>query len=285
VASPANNLEIWLDRLATKLCEHDRVNNVEIVAGDRLLGSTIAVLVTIDDRHAEIVAIRSRRRRAHVAVFADGEATAARLAEVLEPAYRSVGRFANSERKFVHRIERVARRLVEGWAEQVRFYPEEARARAATAFDGEVRAMLGRGYHVDVAGGDDDDDKHRYDPFDAISVPIGPRRRALVWDAHAKRFIVPSSLRGDITPERATAAGLALIAGAAVAAEAEPPRTISESTSGNVMGNALEATSEAVCELPEILSSLGSCVPDLASCVPDCSSFDLPDCDIGGCDL
>jgi hypothetical protein len=293
VASLANDLEMWLDRLATKLRSHDGVS-VDIVAGDRLLGSTIAVVVTIGDRHAEIVVVRSRRRRSHVAVFADAEPTARRLAELLEAAYKSVGRFANSERKFVHRIERVARRLVEGWAEQLPEFPEEARARAASAFDGEVRAMLGRGYHVDIGGGDDGSDRHRYDPFDAISVPIGQHRRALIWDAHVKQFLVPAALRGAIDPARATAAGLALFAGAALAGEAVENQTRlaggpttgdTGSVAGDIAGDVLEATSEAICELPDVLSTLKDCAPDVSSCIPDCGSFDLPDCDIGGCDL
>jgi hypothetical protein len=37
--------------------------------------------------------------------------------------------------------------------------------------------------------------------------------------------------------------------------------------------------------MPDILGSIGDCAPDIGSCVPDCGSFDVPDCDIGGCDL
>jgi len=257
----AKDLELWMDRLATKLREDV---TVEVAAGDKLFGSVIELLVTIDDAYCEIVVVRSKRKHAHVAVFAERKAVAERLAELLGFAYRGIGRFRNAERKLVHRIERCAKSLVAGWDNQMNAFPAEPLARVGTAFGSDVRAMCGRGYHVHVPGLSDDHEKHRYDPLYAVSVKAGERRRALVYNPGTKQFLAPSVL-GPLLPPAAAAAGVQV---------ADDRETI-----GDV---ALEATSEVCCELPDWIPD-SSC--DAGDCVPDCGSFDLPDCDIGGCDL
>ena len=184
------DLETWMDRLATKLREDIEV---EIAAGDKLVGNVIELLITIDGSHCEIIAVRSKRKQAHVAVLAEREAAAARLAELLGFAYRGISRFQNAERKLVHRIERCAKSLATGWAKQMDAFPAEPLARMGQAL-GDVHAMSGRGYHVHVAGAPDDDDKHRYDPLYAVSVPAGERRRALVYNPESRQFVAPSAL-------------------------------------------------------------------------------------------
>ena len=262
----AKHLETWVDNLATKLRED--IPSIEIAAGDKLVGNVIEMLITIDGAYCEIIAVRSKRKHAHVAVFAETEAAAQRLAELLGFAYRGVSRFANAERKFVHRIERVAKSLVRGWANQLDKFPAEPLARIAEAFGGDARAMIGRGYHVDVAGdaNDKDHEKHRYDPFYAVSVPAGSRRRAMIWDPVKQQFVIPATLASQLDANTVAAAGL----------------VVADNQNQSVLGDiALEATSEVCCALPDFLMWL----PDLGDCVPDCGSFDLPDCDIGGCDL
>ena len=256
------DLEGWMARLADKLREDV---TVEIAAGDKLVGNVVELLITIDGVHCEIIAVRSKRKHAHVAVLAEREAAAKRLAELLGFAYRRISRFQNAERKLVHRIERCAKSLVAGWAKQMDAFPAEPLARMGEAFPAEadVRAMCGRGYHVNVPGTADDDEKHRYEPLYAVSVLAGDRRRALVFNPPARQFVAPAAL-AKLLPPTAVAAGV-LVAD-------------DRSTMGDI---ALEATGEVCCELPEFLHVL----PDLGDCVPDCGSFDMPDCDIGGCDL
>ena len=250
-----------MDRLATKLREDVAV---EIAAGDKLVGAVIELLVTVDGAHCEIIAVRSKRKHAHVAVFAEREDAAKRLAELLGFAYRGISRFHNAERKLVHRIERCAMSLVAGWAKHMDAFPAEPLARVGEAF-GDVRAMCGRGYHVHIPGLADDDGKHRYDPLYAVSVPAGERRRALVYNPETRQFVAPGTL-AKLLPPAAVAAGGVMVA------------DDRSTTLGDI---ALEATGEVCCELPEMLAWL----PDVGDCVPDCGSFDVPDCDIGGCDL
>ena len=257
----AKDLETWMDNLATKLRED--IPSVEVAAGDKLVGAVIELLITIDGAHCEIIAVRSKRKHAHVAVLAETEAAAKRLAELLGFAYRAISRFSNAERKLVHRIERCAKSLVAGWAKQMDAFPAEPLARVGEAFGGDVRAMIGRGYHVHVAGAKDEDEKHRYDPFYAVSVKAGDRRRALIWNPQANQFVAPAVL-ATLLPPAVVASGVVT--------------TDDRTTMADV---ALEATSEVCCEVPEFLTWL----PDVADCVPDCGSFDMPDCDIGGCDL
>ena len=264
----AKDLETWMDNLATKLRED--IPLVEVAAGDKLVGAVIELLITIDGAHCEIIAVRSKRKHAHVAVLAETEAAAKRLAELLGFAYRAISRFSNSERKLVHRIERCAKSLVAGWAKQMDSFPAEPLARVGEAFaDGpsgtssDVRAMCGRGYHVHVAGVKDDDEKHRYDPIYAVSVQAGTRRRALIWNPQANQFVAPAVLATLLPPAVVTSG------------------VVTTDDRGTMADVALEATSEVCCELPEFLTWL----PDLGDCVPDCGSFDMPDCDIGGCDL
>jgi hypothetical protein len=254
-------LEKWMDSLATKLREDIEV---EIAATDKLVGGVIELLINIDGAHCEIIAVRSKKKHAHVAVFAEREAAAKRLAELLGFAYRGIGRFQNAERKLVHRIERCAKSLAAGWAKQIDAFPAEPLARIGETVP-DAHAMCGRGYHVHVAGAEDDDDKHRYDPLYAVSVPAGGRRRALVYQPAKRQFVAPTALVALLPP--------AAIAAGAVAAD-------DRMTTGDMV---LEATSEVCCELPEFIPDLGGC--DVGDCVPDCGSFDIPDCDIGGCDL
>ena len=258
----AKDLEQWVDALAAKLRED--LPSVEIAAGDIVAGNVIEVLITAEGAYCEIIAVRSKRRHAHVAVFAETEAAAKRVAELLGFAYRGISRFANAERKFVHRIERVAKSLVAGWAKQIDAYPAGALAKLGEVFP-DARAMIGRGYHVDVAG-HEDKEKHRYDPFYAASVQTGGRRRAMIWDPAKQHFVIPATLANQLDPAAVQSAGLA----------------VADNTNQSVIGDiALEATAEVCCELPEFLLWL----PDASACVPDCGSFDVPDCDIGGCDL
>lgn len=264
----AKDLEQWIDNLATKLREDVPV---EIAAGDKLVGSIIELLVTIDGAHCEIIAVRSKRKHAHVAVFAETKAAATRLAELLGFAYRGISRLSNAERKLVHRMERCAQSLGRNWDVQMNGFPAEALARIGDAFSSgpsatrsDVRAMCGRGYHVHVAGADDRDERHRYDALFAASVEVGGRRRALVYNPMAKQFVAPAAL-ATLLPAAAVSSGVV--------------RPVDE---GSIAGDiALEATTEVCCALPEFLTWL----PDAGSCVPDCGSFDIPDCDIGGCDL
>ncbi|MDQ3336345.1 MAG: hypothetical protein M4D80_14345 [Myxococcota bacterium] len=255
----AADLESWMSQLADKLREDV---SVEIAAGDKLVGNVIELLITIDGAHCEIIAVRSKRKHAHVAVLAERQDAARRLGELLGFAYRAISRFRNAERKLVHRIERCTKSLVAGWTKQMDAFPAEPLARMGEAFP-DARAMCGRGYHVHVPGEDDAHEKHRYDPLYAVSVPAGERRRALVYKPQTRQFVAPAAL-AKLLPPAAVAAGVH------VADERE--------TMGDI---ALEATGEVCCELPEFLHVL----PDLGSCVPDCGSFDMPDCDIGGCDL
>lgn len=260
----AKDLERWIDRLATKLREDI---TVEIAAGDKLVGGVIELLIDIDGAYCEIIVVRSKKKHAHVAVFAERKQAAERLAELLGFAYRGISRFSNSERKLVHRIERCAQSLVNGWDKQMNEFPAEPLSRAGEAM-GDVRAMCGRGYHVHIPGLEDDDGKHRYDALYAVSVKVGDRRRALVFNPQSRQFVAPAALAA-LLPAAALAAGV-------VAAD-------NRETFADV---ALEATSEVCCELPDFLDfvpDFGDC--DVGSCVPDCGSFDLPDCDVGGCDL
>jgi hypothetical protein len=255
----AADLESWMTRLADKLREDI---TVEIAAGDKLVGNVIELLITIDGAHCEIIAVRSKRKHAHVAVLAEREAAAKRLAELLGFAYRGISRFQNAERKLVHRIERCAKSLVANWTKQMNAFPAEPLSRMGEAFP-DARAMCGRGYHVHVPGLADDHEKHRYDALYAVSVPAGDRRRALVYNPASRQFVAPAALAKLLPPA-------AIAAGVLVADE--------RSTMGDI---ALEATGEVCCALPEFLHVL----PDVGDCVPDCGSFDMPDCDIGGCDL
>lgn len=252
-------LEKWMDSLAQKLREDVEV---EVAATDKLVGGVIELLITIDGAHCEVIVVRSKKKHAHVAVFAEREAAAARLAELLGFAYRGISRFSNAERKLVHRIERCAKALAAGWAKHVEAFPAEPLAQIGEAVPG-ARTMCGRGYHVHVAGETEDHEKHRYDPLYAVSVPAGARRRALVYQPAQRKFVAPTALAALLPA--AVAAGVV----------AEDRQSYGES--------ALEATSEVCCELPEFIPDLDGC--DVGDCVPDCGSFDIPDCDIGGCDL
>ena len=260
----AKDLELWMDRLATKLREDVAV---EIAAGDKLVGSVIELLVTIDGAYCEIIVVRSKRKHAHVAVFAERKAAAERLAELLGFAYRGISRFSNAERKLVHRIERCAKSLANGWDNQMNAFPAEPLARMGEAFGADVRAMCGRGYHVHIPGISDTKEKHRYDPLYAVGVKVGERQRALVYNPTTRQFVAPAALAALLPPA-------ALAAGVQVADDRD--------SIGDI---ALEATSEVCCELPEFLDWIPEPSCDVGDCVPDCGSFDLPDCDIGGCDL
>ncbi len=254
--SNQDELEVWLERMCARM-RSDGLG-VEAVFDDRMLGALIAVLVTVDGALCEIDIVRSRRRHAHVAVFAESEAAARRLASALDDAHRAVSRFANAERKLVHRIERVAAQLAHGWQARIGGYPHDGLARLQTSIR-DARPMLGVGYHVDIAGDDADKSRHRYDPFCGASVPVGPRRRALIWHPQRQAFAAPTSTPPD----------------------GEAPQEASND--GNPVADVvLDATSEVCCALPD-LGSL-SC-PDVSSLIPDCDSFDVPDCDCGGLDL
>lgn len=259
-----DELEVWLERMCARMRSDGRT--VEAAFDDRMLGSLIAVLVTIDGDACEIDLVRTRRKHAHVAVFAESEAAAGKLASAIDDAHRAVSRFANAERKLVHRIERVAAQLAHGWQARIGGYPRDGLARLQATHP-TARPMLGVGYHLEVAGGDDDRSKHRYDPFCGASVEVGPRRRALVWDPRQQAFAAPTTSHA-VAP--AEAPGSKASGGSSV-------------DNGLVAEVVIEATTEACWALPRL--SGADCVPDLSSCVPDCGAFDVPDCDCGGIDL
>ncbi len=269
-----HNLEIWLDRLATRLRAEGF--GVELEAGDQLLGKLLHVLITIDGDACEIDLVRAQRGT-HVALFVETEAAARRLATALDAAYRAITRFANAERKLVHRVARVAQHLARGWAAQQSQFPADALARARAALGPEVRPMLGRGYHVELAGGtedEDDDERHRYDAFHALSVPVGGRRRALIWQPQQGAFLVPAELHGALGLDAATAgaAGLVLLG----VATAQGVDEASQRRAEDVIDPVLETT-ETCLHVPDALSSLNTWA-DPSSCVPDCSVIDIPDC-------
>jgi hypothetical protein len=268
-----HNLEFWLERLSERL----RADGFEVAleAGDRLLGRLLHVLVTVDGAFCEIDVVRAERG-VHVALFAETEAAAQRLAARLDAAYRAISRFANAERKLVHRIARVAQHLARGWAAQQASYPSAALERAQARLGPAARPMLGRGYHVELAGeGEDDGDPHRYDPFFALSLPAEGRRRALVWQPQRGAFMVPEALGGGIGAEAAGAAGLLLLGAAA-----HSPDEASRQRAFDGVEPVVE-TADTCCAVPDALSSLHACVPDLGACVPDCSVIDIPDCSCG----
>lgn len=260
----AKQLEQWMDNLSAKLAEDVQV---DIAASDKLVGGVIELLINIDGAHCEIIVVRSKKKQAHVAVFAEREAAAKRLAELLGFAYRGISRMRNAERKLVHRIERCAKALAAGWTKQMAAFPADALARVHASMP-DAQPMCGRGYHVHVSDADDAHEKHRYDALYAISVSAGGLRRALVFQPAKAQFVAPAALAA-LLPPAAIAAGV-----------------VASDERWSNAGDVLEATSEVCCELPEFLDflpDLGGC--DVGDCVPDCGSFDIPDCDIGGCDL
>ncbi len=286
-----DQLEPWM--LGVKDLAASRGYSARLAYADRVAGD--ALVLTLDegerDGLLELLATRRPRGRAHLAVMATTVTGASLAHDRLTRAHAEVSRLANARRKFVHRYVRLVEQLASTWAERAAGAPTEALATLQAVLP-EAVAATGVGFHVDLAGGDDEHHtREKYPTVHGAAVLLDGRWHVLPYDprrggfaprpaAHAALLRARPGLEPDkagivVDPEVAglTEPGAALVAASVI-------------VGGGLVGTEVQAKAKAKesstwadcvdpCDVVDVCN-LGSSLSDLGNCVPDCN-FDF-DC-------
>ena len=266
---------------------------VRLAYADRVAGD--ALVLTLDegerDQLVELMATRRPRGRAHLAVIATTAAGAKLAHERLTRAHAETSRMANARRKFIHRFVRLIDQLAATWGERHTAAPHPAVERLRAVLP-EAVAATGVGFHVEIAGGDDEaHTREKYPTLHGAAVLLDGRWHVLPYDPRAKMFAPRPAAHAALLGWRpgldAAKAGLAvdtevagltepsaaLVVGAAAAAVMAAEVHASKKQSSSWTDCVDPCSGLDVCDL-------GSALGDLGNCVPDCN-FDF---DCGGLD-
>lgn len=284
-STAADLLEAWLHELSTALAP--RGLNGTLLYDDKFRGDILVLTLPTTEGLTELVAHRAGKGA--VLIFVAENARAAQVAaSALGGLHHQVSRRANSQRKFVHRIERMVEHLVASFVTRAAAYPgpQLALIQGAVPTAQPMTGVEAR-FHTK-----DHEEEPVLEPSSALSardlrkyvtrfaacIDIGPRKRAVLFEsgrfvprgetAHALRHM--RQQRGGDADE-----GFA----AAFAGEALELALIDAPIA------AAEGVVAAAAAPSHIIDGLGDAVTSSSSCgdggfdfAPDCDICDLPDC-------
>ena len=203
-------------------------------------------------------------------------------------------RMANARRKFIHRFVRLVDQLATSWSERAATGPTAALERLRAVLP-EAVAATGVGFHVDLAGGDDDHrTRAKYPTLHGAAVILDGRWHVLPYDPRRQAYCPRPAAHGALLKARPGlelgAAGVVIDAEVAGATEPDPLVTAGVAVGAAVAATEIEAATRRKasawtdcvdpCSAVDVCD-LGAALGDLGNCVPDCN-FDF-DCGAVDC--
>lgn len=291
---PSTHIEQWLILIAEKV----RAANLKatLLYEDRYQGNELSLSLSTPEGFACLLVHRSASRKATLIFVVESLAVLKALSAVLGGLHKSVSRFENAKRKFLHRVERMIEFLQESFGVRANEFPLGPLEKLKTLFPGATpmtgtEARFREREHEEGAvelesEALDEKEEKRYPTRYAVKVTLREQPFALLYNGATKRFIGKGAVALEALQllEQRGLKEEAVAISLGVSPLIEPLnesgiRWTSHETSGGTSWT-------LPCDFVPNCGDVGGC--DLPDCdLPDCSlpDIDCSGCDIGGCDF
>jgi hypothetical protein len=285
---PAPLIEEWLIMIAEKLRRAQCT--ATLLYEDRYQGNELALTIQLPNSpgFACLYAHRSASRKASLIFVADSLATTKQINSVLLDLHKTVSRFENAKRKFLHRIERMLSFLQDSFEIRAKESPVAAleklrglfpSAQMMTGAEARFREKAHETGAVELEELDDKEEK-KFPTFYGVKITSKEKTYSALYYNNTKKFHAKGALIIEalalLEQKREKEDKYALLLG--IAPQIEP---FSESSFRSSSDASSSNSSTWHCDVAPDCGNVGGC--DLPDCdLPDCS---VPDIDCGGCDL
>lgn len=287
----SNYFEKWLLVVAEKLRAGGLT--VHLAYGDRFMGSRLILSMSAAAGLATLFLHRSAERKASLVLVVESKEVLDLLVTQLTGIHKSVSRFENAKRKFIHRIERMLELLQESYAIRAAEYPTAPFGKLFKIFP-DAKTMVGletrfrQKEHEEGATtleSDDIDEKEekRFPTRYGAKIPHEEKAEVVLYNDAKKLFECSgkTAQKGQklVSEQGGAPADFGLFFFDLPPVEMPPDDSWWSRGSNGDPNNTSNSSSSSWCDVPDC-GNIGGC--DIPDCdLPDCS---LPDIDCGGLD-